>query len=139
MRTLRAVLVWLVALAVLLAGPASSLAECLRCPPDCPMHARAERADEHSEHAGRHADHAGMDGDCHRKTPEQPRSDRGPCLSGVCGHMDVSLARALPEAVLAAPRALAPPLASLPGAVAPPVSATRPGDEPPTDPPRPLA
>jgi hypothetical protein len=162
MRTLRAVLVWLVALAVLLAGPASSLAECLRCPPDCPMHARrasvepahgdepaavAARAhgghDVHAAHVqpgGGRAEHTGAEGDCHRRQPaKSTRPDDGPCIGGLCGHMDASLARALPEAVLAVPRSLAPPLVSVPALLAVPLSLTRLGEEPPTDPPRPLA
>ncbi|MEW6272333.1 MAG: hypothetical protein AB1689_23875 [Thermodesulfobacteriota bacterium] len=151
---MRALFVWLLALAVLLAAPAASLAECLRCPPDCPMHVRrAPVADdgasphgthhagheaEHAAHGDAHAASAGGQGDCHRKADAAPRPGDGPCISGTCGHMDASLARVLPEAVLARPRVLAPVVAGAPLLVAATPPATRAADEPPTEPPRAL-
>lgn len=222
MSPLRRLCVWITALAVLLAGPAASLAECLRCPPDCPMHApKVERDhdasgdggdghDHHAHHGGgvqrADADHAGHGGhgdhaehvaatqpeaahdqhahhgggrpdgeasgsgtsvastddthddakhatgdhaahhggddqkDCHRAdAPAAPRApDEGPCISGVCGHMDVSIARVLPEGVIARPGPLAPELASIFTPLAPVARPSLLPAAPPTEPPRSL-
>jgi len=174
---------WLLAVAIVLAGPLASLGECLRCPPDCPMHApRMERelgdgtgagGHDHHAHGGgaaaaqpdataaqgavhgdHHAAHAAPaqeDGTragstaagrkkCHDAgAPEPaPKPAEGPCISGACGHMDVSIARALPEGVLVRPGARAPELL---GAATPPLTTAQPALvalEPPTEPPRTL-
>jgi len=146
MRSLRHVAVWLLALAVLLAGPVATLGECLRCPPDCPMHVQRDaRADHdpaaHAHHGG-HGDDAvaaahavaPADHDCHRAPA--PAESEGPCLSGVCGHMDPTLARALPDGVLRRPSAVAPGLACDPVAPAPAARPMGRAPEPPTEPPR---
>jgi hypothetical protein len=149
MRALRHVAVWLVALAVLFAGPVATLGECLRCPPDCPMHVQRDAAQRdasavHAHHAAPavHAEHARhavatADDDCHRAQPAQ-RDEDGPCLSGVCGHMDPSLARTLPDGVLVRPGAPTPRLAPFGVAREPVVRAAGLLPEPPTEPPRPL-
>lgn len=171
MRRRRAICAWIALLAVLFAGPVGSLAECLRCPPDCPMHAAsvegasgdqpdpahhahhghgtegvetAARGDVHAAHADAHAGHH-SDGDgtpeggrkkCHEAPAPAPKPGDGPCLSGVCGHMDPSHARLLPDGVLRRPKPLAPVLlTSLPS----PPDATPPAARevaPPTEPPR---
>jgi len=162
----RVICAWIVIVAVLLAGPVGSLAECLRCPPDCPMHAAAvERADgdqpdaaahhEHHGHGGAHLATAAHDGrgagatadgadsakpkKCHEAPAPAPKPDDGPCLSGVCGHMDPSHARLLPEGVLGRPKPLAPvlvtELAATDDASAPSARAV----PPPTEPPRALS
>lgn len=157
---MHAICAWIVALAVLLAGPIGSLAECLRCPPDCPMHAAAVARggggaghDEHDGHDGHegHRGHAGADtaihaGDasepkkCHDESQEPaPRPEDGPCLSGVCGHMDPSLARVLPDGVLARPKPLAPILIASAGPPACPAMPARLPSAPPTEPPRSLS
>ncbi len=113
------------------------------------MHVRRDAgAEEHEAHAG-HAHHAAArdaDGgpaaaheeDCHRAARPAPEAD-GPCLSGVCGHMDRSLVRALPDAVLARPAALAPALVEVAAVSAPVLRAGRRLPEPPTQPPRALS
>jgi len=151
----RVICAWIVIVAVLLAGPVGSLAECLRCPPDCPMHAAAVERDagdqpdaeahhDHHGHGGAHlapADGAGSakPKKCHEAPAPAPKPEDGPCLSGVCGHMDPSHARLLPEGVLGRPKPLAPALvtelatsddACVPAARAVP---------PPTEPPRALS
>lgn len=160
MRVLRSLLAAVMALAILLAAPAASLAECLRCPPDCPMHAVRDDGDveaakgdapghagvEHAHHRaspgndGRDAGHAAhaagdaRDGDCHR-APARDR-EQGPCLSGVCGHMDPSLAVALPPGVMPLAGTLVPSRVVAPsprGIERAPRSRSA---EPPTKPPR---
>lgn len=153
----RVICAWIVIVAVLLAGPVGSLAECLRCPPDCPMHAAAVERDaddqsdarpdaaahhEHGAHGGHGAAHeadAAKPKKCHEAPAPAPKPDDGPCLSGVCGHMDPSHARLLPEGVLGRPKPLAPALvtelATTDDASAPAARAV----PPPTEPPRPLS
>jgi len=181
MRRTRVICVWIVIVAVLLAGPVGSLAECLRCPPDCPMHAaaveraaadRPDAAAHHDHHghgegplafadhgaghaADAHAEHHGhgagataggaLDADsakprkCHESSQPVPKPEEGPCLSGVCGHMDPSHARLLPDGVLGRPKPLAPvlvtDLAALHDGTAPAARAV----PPPTEPPRALS
>ncbi|HEY8515889.1 MAG TPA: hypothetical protein VIS07_10290 [Candidatus Binatia bacterium] len=60
MRSVRTLLAWLLTLVMTFAGPAASIAECLSCPPDCPMHARAtsvgaERGAQHDGHGAHDA------------------------------------------------------------------------------------
>ena len=151
MRRLRVISAWIAALAILLAGPVASLGECLRCPPDCPMHAPRVAPDDGGDHAqhgaaAAHAahetsGHAAHEGaaptdakPCH-ETPA-PEPEEGPCLSGVCGHMDVSLARLLPDGVLVGPGALAPVLIPDPPAGRGHTLRTLLPSAPPTEPPR---
>lgn len=150
---MHAICAWIVALAVLLAGPIGSLAECLRCPPDCPMHAAAAaRAGGDAGHDGHegHGSHAGDDTaihaggasgpkKCHESPAAAPRPEDGPCLSGVCGHMDPSLARVLPDGVLARPKPLAPSLIASAGPAGCPAIPARLPSAPPTEPPRSLS
>lgn len=56
MARLRQLCTWVVVLTLVLASPVASLGECLRCPPDCPMHLRAAEADADGAH-GAHAGH----------------------------------------------------------------------------------
>lgn len=170
MRRLRVICAWIVVVAIVLASPVASLGECLRCPPDCPMHAQrvetehgaghgsAPRDHAHEDHAQHGLAHPGGHGAaqdtvgappqvaaahhagarrCHEAPAPEPED--GPCLSGVCGHMDPSLARALPDAVLFRPALLAPRLLEAQQARAAAPSLASLPSPPPTEPPRPLA
>jgi hypothetical protein len=153
MDRLRTLLAWLVVVTLLLAQPVAGLGSCRRCPPDCPMHARAAEPagvqPVHEAHgAGHHhvggggatggtaVAHAGGAKRCHEPAPRAPEDQ--PCLSGVCGHMDAAAAPVLPDGALlerqlvaVAPAALAclPSLVLLHGVVP---------RTPPTEPPRAL-
>jgi hypothetical protein len=153
MPPVRTLVAWLVALTLLLAHPVAGLGSCRRCPPDCPMHLRAaERAAGegsdgvhvagHGDGSGTghaHADagvHAGGATRCHDPAP-RARED-GPCLGGVCGHMDAAAAPALPDGVLLDPKPVAAPSAALGWVSGPVLLHGVVPRTPPTEPPRAL-